>query len=190
MNKIKILAIVGKSGSGKDSILKYLRQYSGDKFNYIVSSTTRPPREGEVEGVNYHYLEHDDFLKLIEYDKIVEMSVFRDWCYGTTLDALDPTKVNIGGFDPMRLDVLSDNFQIDLKIVLITASDKERLLRSLNRENDPDVKEIIRRYQADEEDFKYIHIDHEVIEIPNHDSDLTKAGLEILHIVDEWGKID
>lgn len=190
MSKIKILAIVGKSGSGKDSILKYLKQYAGNKINYIVSSTTRPPREGEVDGINYHYLEHDDFLKLIEEDKIVEMSVFRDWCYGTTLDALDPNKVNIGGFDPMRLDILSDNFQIDLKTILITASDKERLLRSLNRENDPDVKEIIRRYQADEEDFKYIHIDHEVIEIPNHDGDLTKAGLEILNIVDEWGRTD
>lgn len=190
MSKIKILAIVGKSGSGKDSILKYLKQYAGNKINYIVSSTTRPPREGEVDGINYHYLEHDDFLKLIEEDKIVEMSVFRDWCYGTTLDALDPNKVNIGGFDPMRLDILSDNFQIDLKTILITASDKERLLRSLNRENDPDVKEIIRRYQADEEDFKYIHIDHEVIEIPNHDGDLIKAGLEILNIVDEWGRTD
>lgn len=190
MNKIKILAIVGKSGSGKDSVLKCLKMYPSENIHYIVSSTTRPPREGEVDGVNYHFLEHDDFLKLIEEDKIVEMSVFRDWCYGTTLDALDFNKINIGAFDPMRLDILSDNFQIDLKIVLITASDKERLLRQLNREEQPDVKEIIRRYQADDEDFKYIHIDHEVIEIQNHDGWMVHVCQCILDIVDEWGKID
>jgi hypothetical protein len=63
-------------------------------------------------------------------------------------------------------------------------------MRSLNRENDPDVKEIIRRYQADDEDFKHIHIDHEVIEIPNHDGELTKVGLKILNIVAEWDHID
>ena len=187
--KIKVLAIVGKSGSGKDSVLKCLKMYPADNINYIISSTTRPPREGEVDGIHYHFLKHDDFLRLIEEDKIVEMSVFRDWCYGTTLDSLDPNKVNIGGFDPMRIDVLSDNFQIDLKVVLISATDKERLLRSLNRETDPDVKEIIRRYQADDEDFKYIHIDHEVIEIPNHDGDLPKVCQRILDIVADWDDI-
>ena len=126
---IKVLAIVGKSGAGKDYILKCLKMCPMDKVNYIVSSTTRPPREGEIDGVHYHFLQHDDFIKLMEENKIVEMSVFRDWCYGTTLDALDPNKINIGTFDPMRLDVLSDNYQIDLKTILITASDKERLLR-------------------------------------------------------------
>ena len=190
MNKIKILAIVGKSGAGKDYILKCLKMCPMDKINYIVSSTTRPPREGEVDGVNYHFLEHDDFIKLIEEDKIVEMSVFRDWCYGTTLDALDPNKINIGTFDPMRLDVLSDNYQIDLKTILITASDKERLLRQLNREEQPDVKEIIRRYQADDEDFKYIHTDHDIIEIQNHDGWWSYVCDCIQDVVEEWAKFD
>ena len=59
----------------------------------------------------------------------------------------------------------------------------------MNRETDPDVKEIIRRYQADDEDFKYIHIDHEVIEIPNHDGDLPKVCQRILDIVADWDGI-
>ena len=129
MNKIKILAIVGKSGAGKDYILKCLKMCPTDKINYIVSSTTRPPREDEVDGVHYHFLQHDDFIKLMEEDKIVEMSVFNDWCYGTTIDSLDVDKINIGCFDPMRLDILSDDRGIDLKIVYITATDKERLIR-------------------------------------------------------------
>ena len=60
MNKIKILAIVGKSGAGKDHILKCLKMCPIDKVNYIVSSTTRPPREGEVDGVHYHFLQHPE----------------------------------------------------------------------------------------------------------------------------------
>lgn len=190
MNKIKILAIVGKSGSGKDSILKYLRQYSGNKFNYIVSSTTRPLREGEVDGIDYHFIEHDDFINLMDNNQIVEMSVFRDWCYGTSAKDLSTAKINIGGFDPMRIGILADHSSIDLKIVMITATDKERLLRSLNRENDPDVAEIIRRYQADEEDFKHLHHEFDIIEIPNHDGGIDKACQSILDIVNEWGKID
>lgn len=190
MNKIKILAIIGKSGAGKDSVLKCLKMYPSDDIHYITSSTTRPLREGEVDGIDYHFIDHDDFIDLMENNQIVEMSVFRDWCYGTSVKDLSTAKINIGGFDPMRIGILADHSNIDLKIVMITATDKERLLRSLNRENDPDVAEIIRRYQADEEDFKYLHHEFDIIEIPNHDGGIDKVCQSILDIVDEWGKID
>lgn len=190
MNKIKILAIVGKSGAGKDYILKCLKMCPIDKINYIVSSTTRPPREDEVDGVHYHFLQHDDFIKLMEEDKIVEMSVFNDWCYGTTIDSLDVDKINIGCFDPMRLDILSDDRGIDLKIVYITATDKERLIRQLTRENSPDVDEILRRYFADNDDFKYLDLDHDIYEIPNHDGEADQVCQKILDIVEHWDNLD
>ena len=52
MNKVKVIALFGKAGSGKDTILRALVKVDPDKFNEIVSCTTRPPREGEQEGVN------------------------------------------------------------------------------------------------------------------------------------------
>ena len=59
MNKVKVIALFGKAGSGKDTILRALVKVDPDKFNEIVSCTTRPPREGEQEGVNYHFLTID-----------------------------------------------------------------------------------------------------------------------------------
>ena len=56
MKKFKVLAIMGKAGSGKDTIAKELLNLRPEKFNRVVSATTRPPREGEVNGVDYHFL--------------------------------------------------------------------------------------------------------------------------------------
>ena len=189
--KYKILAIIGESGSGKDSILKLFDDNPHSQINRIVSSTTRPPREGEIDGVNYHFLDHDDFISLMEEEKIVEMSVFKDWCYGTCFEDLRSGDIiNIGVFDPTRVETLANSLYIDLKIVLIEATDKERLLRQLTRENNPDVEEIIRRFKTDKEDFKYIKTLYDVIKIPNHDGDLNKAYQKILNIVNNWDKVD
>lgn len=47
MNKVKLIALMGKAGSGKDTILKHLSSHYPDKYHEIISCTTRPPREGE-----------------------------------------------------------------------------------------------------------------------------------------------
>ena len=52
--KIKVVALFGKAGSGKDTILKEVAATGG--LHEIVSCTTRPMREGEADGVNYHFL--------------------------------------------------------------------------------------------------------------------------------------
>ena len=55
MNKITVIALFGPAGSGKDYLLHEIMD-EVDGLNEIVSCTTRPKREGEVEGVNYYYL--------------------------------------------------------------------------------------------------------------------------------------
>ena len=52
----KIIALIGEAGSGKDSIMQNILKKRPLAFNEIISCTTRPMREGEVEGVNYFYL--------------------------------------------------------------------------------------------------------------------------------------
>lgn len=56
MNKYKIVAIMGKAGAGKDTLLRECLALDPNKLHEIISCTTRPPREGEREGVNYYYL--------------------------------------------------------------------------------------------------------------------------------------
>lgn len=57
MNKIKLIAVVGKSGSGKD----YLSSFWAKERDYhkVVSSTTRPPREGEINGIDYNFISEE-----------------------------------------------------------------------------------------------------------------------------------
>lgn len=154
MKKYKILAIMGKAGSGKDTLLKaLLREPVFADAAPIISCTTRPIRENEQDGVDYHFLKKEDFtIKLLSGD-MLEATVFNDWCYGTALSSLSEDKVNIGVFNPEGIEILQQNDNIDLTVIYIQADDKDRLLRQLMRENNPDVHEIVRRFSTDEKDF-------------------------------------
>ena len=151
--KIKILALFGKSASGKDTIQKWIVSNYPKITNKIVSCTTRPPREGEQEGVDYFFLTDEEFATKVLDGSMLEATSFREWFYGTSLDQLDPEKINVGVFNITGVECILEDPRLEVQPVWIHASDKTRLLRSLNREENPDCKEICRRFQADEKDF-------------------------------------
>ena len=153
-NKYTIIALMGKAGSGKDTILHaLLKQPVFKNAVPIISCTTRPMRENEKDGVDYHFLTQSEFTDKILSGDMLEATVFNDWCYGTSLNNLSKNKINIGVFNPEGVGLLRDNKDIDLTLIYIEANDKDRLIRQLSRENNPNVHEIIRRYSADEMDF-------------------------------------
>lgn len=152
--KYTIIALMGKAGSGKDTIMRaLLKQPAFKEAVPIISCTTRPRREKEQNGVDYHFLTNEEFTNKILSGDMLEATVFNDWCYGTSLENLSKDKINIGVFNPEGVGLLRGNSNINLKLIYIEANDKDRLLRQLNREKNPDVHEIIRRYSADEMDF-------------------------------------
>lgn len=151
--RYKIIALFGESASGKDTLLKWAVSHFSDRLHPIVACTTRPPRQGEIDGVNYHFLSIEDFTQQVLQGEIIEATTFRDWFYGTQLSALDLDKINIGIFSPDALDCLIDNPNLSVQLIYVYTNDKTRLLRSLNREESPDCYEICRRYLADLKDF-------------------------------------
>lgn len=153
MNKYKIIAICGKSASGKDTLLQEIKR-NYKKVHEIVSCTTRPPRDYEVDGKDYFFLSLEDFAKKDCNGEMLEVAKFRDWYYGTSLDGLDPEAINVGVFNPTGIYNLMQRDNVDLFVVQVQASDKVRLIRSLRREANPDVDEIVRRYLTDKEDFE------------------------------------
>ena len=178
MNKYKIVAIIGKAGSGKDSLLKNLIK-NNKEWNEIISCTTRPPRDNEENGNQYYFLSNEEFAKKILNNEMLEAAVFNDWCYGTAYDALDINKINIGVFNPTGIETLLTLKDIDLQVFYLRCSDKERLIRQLNREKDPDINEMFRRYKTDEEDFFDLEFDY--IEIVNEEiGDLYKCERTIM----------
>ena len=179
-----IIAIMGEAGSGKDSIMQgVLKQCP--TLHEIVSCTSRPIREGEQEGVNYHYYSPTDFSTKIFKNEMLEYTIFNGWFYGTGFDSVEEDKLNIGVFNPEGIHKLLQRKDCNLKIFYVRASPKNRLLRQLNRESDPDVAEIVRRFKTDTEDFE--SFDFEYTEIPNNTWEefengiikiLTEAGIE------------
>lgn len=148
MGKIIVVAVVGKSGAGKDYLMKKIAEEND--YHIIVSSTTRPKRDCETEGVDYHFLSEKEFAAA----RFLETASFNGWHYGTRYEDLDLDRVNIGVFNPTGLKSLAAQEDIRLTIVYVQASDKTRLLRQLNREEEPNIKEIVRRFYTDEADFK------------------------------------
>lgn len=153
--KYTIVALYGKAGAGKDTILNYLKDNLGEGYNahFIVSHTTRPPREGEVEGEAYYFTDIPSFTAMVLNGEMLEAQEFNNWFYGTSINALNKNKINIGVFNIAGIDALLEDPRVKVIPVKIEASDKTRLLRQLNREEHPDIHEIIRRFSTDEKDF-------------------------------------
>lgn len=170
----KVIALIGKAGAGKDTILKYIKynNIASKYINIIISCTTRPKRDYEVDGKDYYFLTHEEFSKKLIEDEILEAAFFNEWCYGTPIEALREDKVNIGVFNPAGIEALKTHKNmIDLEVFYIDAIDKVRLIRQLEREQKPDIEEIYRRYKADFEDFYDLDFDYTLL-INNKEEDI------------------
>ena len=173
-NKYQVVALIGKAGAGKDSIQKATCELHPLMFHPIVSCTTRPAREGEIEGVDYHYITLNEFTRKVLNGDMLEATEFRDWFYGTTLESLSKDKINIGVFNPAGVEALLEDSRLDVIVFEVVAPDKQRLMRYLNREENPDCAEMCRRYFTDEKDFADLDFDR--YQIDNWDG----ANLDLL----------
>lgn len=190
MNKIKVIALYGKAGAGKDALLQTTMKLAGPELNEIISCTTRPPRQGEVNHVNYHFVTLEEFTQMVLNGDMLEATEFRAWWYGTPLLSLDPDKVNIGVFNPAGMVAIKEDPRLDVIPVKVEASDKVRLMRQLNREDNPNVAEIIRRYQTDEKDFREYEAEHEdnVFYIDNSAGELAPKAELVLSMCRAFGQ--
>lgn len=160
MNKIKVIALFGKSASGKDSIQKWIIKSFPSVTHSIISCTTRPKRDYEEDKKDYFFLTNEEFANKVLDGSMLEATEFNNWFYGTPIEALDKDKINVGVFNPAGIDALLADSRIEVIPLYILAPDKIRLLRSLNREENPDCAEICRRYFTDVEDFADIEWDY------------------------------
>lgn len=154
--KYKIIALIGEAGSGKDRTLQEILKKDNDYFNEIIHTTTRPPREREIEGKNYYFVSNESFRQMLEFNSLLVYSIYNQWSYGIALSSLRADKVNIGVLNLQELAELEKNPNIELCIMYLSVDDKTRLLRQLNREKKPNVAEVIRRFEADRKEFEKV----------------------------------
>jgi len=82
IRKGMLLVISGPSGTGKGTLIDLLRA-EDPSFAFSVSATTREPRQGEVDGVHYHFMTQERYDQLVEEDAFLEYARVHTGCYGT-----------------------------------------------------------------------------------------------------------
>ena len=107
-DKGTLFVFSGPSGTGKGTILgEYFKKYNDNKLRYSVSATTRSPRVGETDGINYYFVSQDKFKAMIDSDELLEWARFCDNYYGT------PKK--------QIMDMLSEGIDVILEIETVGA---------------------------------------------------------------------
>lgn len=159
----KIFCIMGKSATGKDTIYKRLLQNSELGLKRIVSYTTRPIREGEKEGEEYHFTDIGNLDLLEKQGKIIECrsydTIHGIWYYFMVKDSqIDLTQNDYLIIGTLESYLKIKNYFGKDKVVpiYIKLEDGERLTRALNREktqSKPKYEELCRRFLADCQDF-------------------------------------
>lgn len=162
--KPTIVAIIGPSASGKDTLMRqlYIRFSMGTMIEqyphvyYIINTTTRPPRQNEINHQNYHFVSEELFDSLIERGALLEWTEFRGWRFGTDVLAVSdkPDAINLGVSCLEGIKSLQKHDEYNLIIIYLIVNWKERLRRSIKREGRLTF-EMIRRLFADWKDFKH-----------------------------------
>jgi guanylate kinase len=165
--KYQIVALIGKSGAGKDAIQSATCKAHPNVFNKIISCTTRPIRENEQDGIHYSFVSLEDFTRKMLSGDMIEATEFRGWFYGTLISSLAPDKINIGVFNPTGVEALLEDSRLEVMVIYVDVDDKTRLMRCLNREDNPNCHEICRRFLTDDEDFATIDFGYTVVDNPD-----------------------
>lgn len=185
----KIIYLMGKSSSGKDTIFRELLRRNKESFHAIVPYTTRPIRVGESEGQEYHFTDEKGFQSMQKAGKVIEHRAYHTyhglWRYFTVddgqVDLTNNSYIMIGTLEAY-LSMCRHFGQGNVLPVLIELDDGVRLQRALNRERkqkNPKYEEMCRRYLADSEDFAEEKIKAAGIQNRFYNDDLEKVLREI-----------
>lgn len=159
----KIFCLMGKSSTGKDTIYKALLDQNDFGLKKIIPYTTRPIREGERDGREYHFCGEEQVRQFRQKNQIVELraydTVYGIWKYFT----VDDGQIDLAADSYLLIGTLETYTKIrsfygnDRVVpIYIEVEDGERLFRALAREREqkePRYAELCRRFLADTEDF-------------------------------------
>jgi len=135
-----ILVLSGPSGAGKSSLINKIFNDIGATY-FSISTTTRAKREGEIEGVHYHFVSQEEFQREIEEEMFLEYAIVHGNYYGTSLGpvkkALKEGKLVIFDIDVQGHDAVQNRLaDITTSVFITTPTLEELKKRLLNRSTD------------------------------------------------------
>ena len=182
MGKGLLISVSGPSGTGKGSVLAKIKEINPN-FGTSISVTTREPREGEKDGVDYYFKSKDEFMKMLEEGEIIEYDEFVGNYYGTPTIPLQ--EMSEEGKDVL-LDLtiagsmaLKENFEQSVTIFLLAPSYEELEKRLRGRGTDTDQAINARLEMARQETNFVGHFDYVVVNY-----DIEQAAKQVLSIIE------
>jgi len=140
-----VLVLSGPSGAGKSSLINEISDAIGDYY-FSISTTTRPIRVGEVEGVHYHFVNEEEFKKDIDENNFLEYALVHGNYYGTSLipvrEALSKGKLVIFDIDVQGNTAINNRLGDITTSVFITPPTLSELKKRLQNRS-TDSEEVI-----------------------------------------------
>jgi guanylate kinase len=142
-----VLVLSGPSGAGKSSLIHKIMNDIGECY-FSISTTTRPIREGEVDGVDYYFVDEEEFKREIEEDQFLEYALVHGNYYGTSLKpvkkALSEGKLVIFDIDVQGNSAINSRLGDITTSVFITPPTLSELKKRLENRH-TDTQEVIDR---------------------------------------------
>lgn len=131
-----MIAIIGESGSGKSTLQEMLIK-NDSRYKKVIKYTTRPKRENEKDGVDYHFISESRFEKLIKKDFFAEYAKYRDWFYGIAKEDCVDSQYSVAILTPVGLRTL---LRLGVKVtsIYLYADRRSRLINILARGDNVD----------------------------------------------------
>ena len=164
----KIFQLIGKSGSGKDTIKNLLiKDFTEEKWlqfsiREVVMYTTRPKREGEIDGISYFFKTEEEYQQMDAANEILECRSYETkhglWRYFTPYQAFDLTNHNylilntLEGYQSLR-SYYGEDIVYPFYIEVEDGIRLDRALKREMQEENPKYQELCRRFLADSVDF-------------------------------------
>ena len=178
-----LIVISGPSGAGKDSVILRIKEMNLP-IHFVVTATTRPARPEEQHGVDYFFLSHDEFIRMIENDEFLEYAIVYDEYKGIPKEQVH--RALASGKDViMRVDVQGAatirRICPDALSIFLTTPDEDEMIRHLKqRETETPEGIELRIAQAYEEVKRVNEFDYVVVNREDHLEEAVQAILAII----------
>lgn len=184
----KIIILIGKSASGKDTLARLIEENLG--FNFIVSTTTRPMRPGESNRNPYNFVNNEHFENLIKQNELIEYREYNTlvdnipekWYYGVENHEVDNSKKYVVVLDTVGLREFKEHFSDRVISIFLDVDDHTRKLRCVQR-GDFNETEWHRRLEDDKIRFSPEIIENEIQYVINSNKSSSEMLNEVIQIL-------
>jgi guanylate kinase len=178
-----LIVISGPSGVGKDAVIKGMKERQ-QEFHFVVTATTRPPRSGEVDGVDYIFVSSERFAEMIDQGELLEYALVYNDYKGVPKEQVRKALASCKDV-VMRVDVQGaariNELIPEALLIFLTTQDEDELIKRLESRQTESTDDLVLRIATARQEFKRIpEYDYLVV---NRDGELDEAVDTILAII-------